>query len=429
MTPAVAAAAGDAAAQADRSTTATSSTAKNRQGPTTIQSRSIRNLPRDLRLPIGPNFCVPFRSQLRPLRRDTATMTTLADDLLKNKPIADLRVLIKQLNKDAEDKKTELRSMVGSQYHQFIQSADKISEMHDQSKVLLASLDQFWERNQDFVSQMQRFLHKDAQTTSAGQQLEKLRSGKSRRLVLTDVTPSQLWKDIGDCDVYRAATRILVAAAVLAAHSPAAAATLNAPWLATFLNEDAHRALASYEASAATLQELRSCLFLRETVIDDARMICGGGNDDIFAQGLLEEKAKTFAALQTLQALAAGAAPPPLGPGGSLLELFLARAAAQLDQLLETQLAPASAEAIARGLVALVSFLQRLVFDTRALFFAPVAAGAPGLVAFFALQLQTDVHRQLGAAPPVASDSGAQAAATAEALATARGWFRAQLRK
>jgi hypothetical protein len=216
-------------------------------------------------------------------------MTTLADDLLKNKPIADLRVLIKQLNKDAEDKKTELRSMVGSQYHQFIQSADKISEMHDQSKVLLASLDQFWERNQDFVSQMQRFLHKDAQTTSAGQQLEKLRSGKSRRLVLTgtspsvavavavavhgprscswsptDVTPSQLWKDIGDCDVYRAATRILVAAAVLAAHSPAAAATLNAPWLATFLNEDAHRALASFEASAATLQELRSCLFLRE---------------------------------------------------------------------------------------------------------------------------------------------------------------------
>lgn len=114
-------------------------------------------------------------------------MTTLADDLLKNKPIADLRVLIKQLNKDAEDKKTELRSMVGSQYHQFIQSADKISEMHDQSKVLLASLDQFWERNQDFVSQMQRFLHKDAQTPSAGQQPEKLRSasGKPRRLVLT----------------------------------------------------------------------------------------------------------------------------------------------------------------------------------------------------------------------------------------------------
>lgn len=212
-----------------------------------------------------------------------SAMTTLADDLLKNKPIADLRVLIKQLNKDAEDKKTELRSMVGSQYHQFIQSADKISEMHDQSKVLLASLDQFWERNQDFVSQMQRFLHKDAQTTSAGQQPEKLRSGKPRRLVLTgtsssvaahgprsfswsctDVTPSQLWKDIGDCDVYSAATRILVAAAVLAAHSPATAATLNAPWLATFLNDDAHRALASYDASTATLQELRSCLFLRE---------------------------------------------------------------------------------------------------------------------------------------------------------------------
>lgn len=92
-------------------------------------------------------------------------MTTLADDLLKTRPISDLRVLIKQLNQDAEDKKTELRSMVGSQYHQFIQSADKISEMHTQSQLLLTSLDTFWERNQEFVNHMQEFLHKDAQKT------------------------------------------------------------------------------------------------------------------------------------------------------------------------------------------------------------------------------------------------------------------------
>lgn len=89
-------------------------------------------------------------------------MTTLADDLLKTRSIADLRVLIKQLHKDAEDKKSELRSMVGSQYQTFLQSADKIADMHSQSKELLMSLDQFWERNQDFVGQVQGFLEQDA---------------------------------------------------------------------------------------------------------------------------------------------------------------------------------------------------------------------------------------------------------------------------
>lgn len=91
-------------------------------------------------------------------------MTTLADDLLKTRSISDLRVLIKQLHKDAEDKKSELRSMVGSQYQTFIQSADKIADMHTQSKELLTSLDQFWERNQDFVGQVQSFLEQDAKT-------------------------------------------------------------------------------------------------------------------------------------------------------------------------------------------------------------------------------------------------------------------------
>lgn len=111
-------------------------------------------------------------------------MTTLADDLLKSRPISDLRVLIKQLGKDADDKKAELRSMVGSQYHQFIQSADKISEMHDQSKILLSSLDLFWEKNQDFVGQMQSFLNKGSQKQVHPDKLTKA-GGKQGKLSIS----------------------------------------------------------------------------------------------------------------------------------------------------------------------------------------------------------------------------------------------------
>jgi hypothetical protein len=93
-------------------------------------------------------------------------MSTLAEDLLKTKPISELRVLIKQLSKDAEAKKSELRSTVGSQYHQFIQSADTISEMQNQSKQLLSSLELFWEKNEEFISQVKFIVNQKSSTES-----------------------------------------------------------------------------------------------------------------------------------------------------------------------------------------------------------------------------------------------------------------------
>lgn len=210
-------------------------------------------------------------------------MTSLADDLLKNKPIADLRVLIKQLNKDAEDKKTELRSMVGSQYHQFIQSADKITEMHDQSKILLTSLDQFWERNQDFVSQMQTFLHKDEQKTISAQNQDKIKVGKQGKVsiggtsriyllkfrhsnlhVCVDITASHLWKDIGDCDVYTAAMRVIIASSIVANHGQGNLVGVNSSWLKAYISDAALQNIANLELPASTLLELKSCIFLSE---------------------------------------------------------------------------------------------------------------------------------------------------------------------
>lgn len=66
-------------------------------------------------------------------------------------------------------------------------------------------------------------------------------------------------------------------------------------------------------------------------------MICNGGADDIFSDGILEEKAKTFAALQTLYQLmhtAEAQSPTSL----DLLEMFLHNAESQLDQLFDKHL-------------------------------------------------------------------------------------------
>ena len=62
-------------------------------------------------------------------------------------------------------------------------------------------------------------------------------------------------------------------------------------------------------------------------------MICNGGAEDIYTEGILEEKAKTFAVLQTLRQLS-GNEDGPL----DLLDMFLTNASSQLEQLFEKHL-------------------------------------------------------------------------------------------
>ena len=85
-------------------------------------------------------------------------MTSLADDLLKSRSISDLRSLIHDLRRDGEGKRTELQSMVGSQYHEFIQSADKISGMNEQSRQLVEKLGEFWTQNQQVINHVNTLL-------------------------------------------------------------------------------------------------------------------------------------------------------------------------------------------------------------------------------------------------------------------------------
>jgi CHASE3 domain sensor protein len=86
-------------------------------------------------------------------------MTSLADDLLKSRTIPELRDLISTLEKDANGKKTELQQMVGSKYHDFIQSADKIAEMKTKSDLIERQIVNFWECNQDLILKAQDLLN------------------------------------------------------------------------------------------------------------------------------------------------------------------------------------------------------------------------------------------------------------------------------
>lgn len=85
-------------------------------------------------------------------------MTSLADDLLRSRTIPELRELVNSLEKDSGSKKTELQHMVGSKYHDFIQSADKIASMKEKSLLIDQQIQQFWNSNQQLLAKAQTIL-------------------------------------------------------------------------------------------------------------------------------------------------------------------------------------------------------------------------------------------------------------------------------
>src|SRR5437868_4833843 len=72
------------------------------------------------------------------------SMTSLAEDLLKTRTIPELRDRVNQLDKESNAKKTELQLMVGSKYHDFIQSADMINEMRGQVTTVEQQIELLW---------------------------------------------------------------------------------------------------------------------------------------------------------------------------------------------------------------------------------------------------------------------------------------------
>jgi hypothetical protein len=85
-------------------------------------------------------------------------MTSLADDLLRSRSVGELRELVNSLERDSSSRKTELQQMVGSKYHDFIQSADKITKMKEKSIAIEEAIEQSWQLNQSLIAKSKTLL-------------------------------------------------------------------------------------------------------------------------------------------------------------------------------------------------------------------------------------------------------------------------------
>lgn len=73
-------------------------------------------------------------------------MSLSAEELLKTKSVPELRDLVISLEKDAKLKQVELQQLVGSKYHDFVESADTIKKMFVVSSEVEECVPNIWDK-------------------------------------------------------------------------------------------------------------------------------------------------------------------------------------------------------------------------------------------------------------------------------------------
>jgi hypothetical protein len=298
-------------------------------------------------------------------------MTTLADDLLRSRTIPELRELVNSLERDSGAKRTELQHMVGSKYHDFIQSADKISSMKDKSVALEQQITSFYAANEKLLAQastildfsqpdLQRQKPQQSNHATAGAHLERHTVANILLIIFyfafaAELTCAAVWDDLNNCDVFGATKALLMSS--LLAHDPNESKSSGSA-LRTHFGEQSGQVLrdAGNRLPPKVLREMKSICFLHDTVVDDIHLLlltddaaegsksATSGDGSIAGLGIVQ-KAKALAALSVTQAAIVADAPTTAGgDSGSqcgvrrLLQTYLSSAAVLVQDILETQL-------------------------------------------------------------------------------------------
>lgn len=322
-----------------------------------------------------------------------AITSSLADDLLKSRSIHELRELVHTLQVDADGKKSELQSMVGGQYHEFVESADRIATMQQQSLEILDMLAMLENHTQESIKNVAIMLNgkNQKQEVPNGSAVvghdEVNLQGKPYTLMYmltrltwmcdadpshpascTDINSTAVWKDLNKFDVFSAAAKALTAHELLHKASP------------SLLVPEAAAARDRVSMTPALRKSLKSVDFLSETVIHDAKLVllCEGSDWS------LQSKARALAAFRLLS-------------GGSdidALHLFTQCAEVEVKEILAKELAEDGGHEA--GLLALVRKLQAMTVELFLLFCKPLALTANhnghGLVHYYMHQLVVEVN-------------------------------------
>lgn len=248
-------------------------------------------------------------------------MISSADDLLKTRTIPELRSLVGSLAVDAESKQTELRLMVGSKYHDFIQSADAIAAMRMKTDEIGLKLSGFSKFSVALIENAKDLLkHTEPTATPISSSSSVLSEDLFRK-----PDGAEVWNFLEDCNIFDASKVVVVSLLILLAdgRNDDVIQPSTFPMLSyissPFLKDLTYSARRS-KKYADYLQGSASAAFLRQTVLDDACLVLLEGGCNVI------EKARTLAGLGMLAGLHTG----------ELIAKFLESAEIVLEDTTET---------------------------------------------------------------------------------------------
>lgn len=230
-----------------------------------------------------------------------------ADELLKTKSVPELRKLVSILHDDANSKKIELQHLVGSKYHDFIESADSITEMLEFACVVEDKIPDLWGKNihglitssKDLLANIPQIQSQKVQPLiSNGLNNDDLSVGNGDlSLNVSSCNSSAVWKFLEKRDIFNAAKTIMLAELLVG-------------------EEIEHRSFSSKESlfdhiqnnfggarlsvAGVDVSSLQNTLFLKDVVFDEAMMMLLCGDMD-GQECSVAEKSKLLSVLSALK--------------------------------------------------------------------------------------------------------------------------------
>ena len=141
-----------------------------------------------------------------------------ADELLKTKSVPELRKLVSILNEDANSKKVELQHLVGSKYHDFIESADSITQMLEYACIVQEKIPDLWGKKiHGLITSSKELLDSIPQNTVeaplglVGRLEIDVVAADEVSLDVNNCSSSSVWKFLEKKDLYNAAKTVMFA--------------------------------------------------------------------------------------------------------------------------------------------------------------------------------------------------------------------------
>lgn len=186
----------------------------------------------------------------------------LASDLLRKHSIRELRDLVVTLQADCDSKQTELQLMVGSKYHDFIESADAIASMHSVAAAVGDDILNVSKLGKEVIKQSSFLLEVNQSTVIAGVLHQKTNFDRS------DLTSAVVWEHLNACDIFGSAEIIVTTAVLMDILNYGDSSGIASLWLSHLPSENQVESLANITIRAAdsnrylyssihTLQSLR----------------------------------------------------------------------------------------------------------------------------------------------------------------------------